>query len=260
MLTVVNCYFDELNPAWRNNLSYVEFYTFVYVTQGTVRYTLNGVPADLRKSEFLLMPPGTLREACNHPDGMHQKYAILFMPSAAEIETLPLLQAKDCTIARAGNFEYVRQRFSILYHQWSGRQPFYRTLAGGILVELLGILHRDNSMTHLSPIKLKLAEQMKAYMIENYRKPVRAAELARHIGRSVPYSISLFKETTGQTPVEFMLHLRIASARELLTSTTMTQEEIAEHLGFYDVSYFYRTFKRLAGCTPAEARSPIGRR
>lgn len=67
----------------------------------------------------------------------------------------------------------------------------------------------------------------------------------------------LFREYTGGlNPVEYRNNLRIAKAKELLSGTEnyYSIESIAEMLGFYDASYFIKTFSKIAGMTPTEFR------
>lgn len=259
MMKIKSIHFDDYDASWHNPEAHVQFHILVFVVQGKVQYRLNGTKLELEKSDFLLIPSGTVREARSHPDGRHQKYTALFVPGEAEHEELPLTKLQSYRIVRSHHFEYVKQRFATLHQHWAGRQIYFETLAKSICTELLALFHREVSMHHISPMKLRLAAQMKEYIIEHYRKPIRMDELARQIRRSANYAISIFKETTGQTPVEFMLHMRISTARDLLQNTDMTQAEIAEYLGFYDASYFYRTFKRLTGSTPATVRQSANR-
>jgi AraC-like DNA-binding protein len=46
--------------------------------------------------------------------------------------------------------------------------------------------------------------------------------------------------------------LRLSKARSLLHSTTMNVGEIADYLGYYDASYFYRKFKQATSMSPSE--------
>lgn len=54
--------------------------------------------------------------------------------------------------------------------------------------------------------------------------------------------------------VEYLIHVRIEKAKELLLSTHMKSYEIAEKVGFIDDSYFSRTFKKITGVRPIEFR------
>ena len=79
-------------------------------------------------------------------------------------------------------------------------------------------------------------------------------ELAKEIGYSPDYLGRVFSAVTGIPISEYISNARINQAKLLLSSTSMTADEIAASLGFYDSCYFSRRFKKQTGCTPTEYR------
>lgn len=65
------------------------------------------------------------------------------------------------------------------------------------------------------------------------------------------------KTISGMTPSEFIRHIRIKQATQLLVSTTLTVNEIFYKTGFNNQSYFFRAFKKQHGCSPNEYRNRI---
>ena len=63
-----------------------------------------------------------------------------------------------------------------------------------------------------------------------------------------------FRETTGQTPHQWLIKRRIEKARDLLLTTNLTLETIAGQCGFADQSHFTRNFTRKVGQAPATWR------
>ena len=59
------------------------------------------------------------------------------------------------------------------------------------------------------------------------------------------------------TPVEYINHVKILHANELLRSSSLTIEEISYKLGYESSSYFGRVFKKYNGRTPIEERKRI---
>lgn len=64
----------------------------------------------------------------------------------------------------------------------------------------------------------------------------------------------VFKQTTGQTPQQALIHARIARARQLLMETNMKVRQIALSLGYCDEFFFTRQFKQQTGLTPRQVR------
>jgi AraC-like DNA-binding protein len=256
MIHIKSVHWDDYNPNWRNHLVHVQYPILVLATNGKIRYQLNGDCLILKRAELLYIPAGTMRSSENDTDVLHQKYAVIFQPNETIQEQLPFLDNNRNQIIPSNSFEYVKQRFASLYQHWVERQPYYEILTTGIFLEILSHVQREASTKHISPIKIKIAHYLKDYLIKHYRTSIKIDDLAKLVDRSPNYVISLFKELTGQTPLEYMLHLRISKAHELLLQTRMTNGEIAEYLGFYDSSYFFRIFKRVMGYPPSSIRNP----
>jgi AraC family transcriptional regulator len=74
--------------------------------------------------------------------------------------------------------------------------------------------------------------------------------LAEQTGFSRHHFAYLFRRTTGETPHQFVLRLRLKRARQLLEASELSLAHIAVACGFADQSYFTRAFKRELGVTP----------
>lgn len=76
---------------------------------------------------------------------------------------------------------------------------------------------------------------------------------AVNLSRSVFYS--KLKAKVGMTPVEFLKHIRIQKAEELIVRSSESFSQIAYAVGFTDPKYFTKCFKKATGMTPSEYRS-----
>ena len=63
-----------------------------------------------------------------------------------------------------------------------------------------------------------------------------------------------FSEAPGTTPVAYLVHYRSEQAADLLLHTDRSITEIAVLCGFFDISYFIRTFRRFYGTSPSRYR------
>lgn len=68
------------------------------------------------------------------------------------------------------------------------------------------------------------------------------------------YLSTLFKKETGRTITDYVNYKRINFAVQLLTSTKLQIQIVAQHCGIPDVNYFTKVFKRYAGKTPRQFR------
>jgi AraC-like DNA-binding protein/quercetin dioxygenase-like cupin family protein len=79
-------------------------------------------------------------------------------------------------------------------------------------------------------------------------------QYARDLGISVRRFTELFRLATGRTFTEQLTAVRIGHACELLLATTDRIINIAFEVGYNNISYFNRSFRRLIGQTPQEYR------
>jgi len=97
--------------------------------------------------------------------------------------------------------------------------------------------------------KLKL-QQVVDYIHAHLERDLSLKELAAVVQMSAHYFSQLFKQSTGITPHQYVIHCRIERAKELLMQRKLTISDVAKVVGFVDQSHFHRHFKRLVGITP----------
>ena len=95
------------------------------------------------------------------------------------------------------------------------------------------------------------------YIYENLDSPINIEQLAHKCDLSKSYFHKAFKESTGLTPNNFILNLKINRCKQLLHLTGMSIGEIAESVGFYDCVYFSYVFKRITKMSPSQYRKKM---
>jgi transcriptional regulator GlxA family with amidase domain len=63
-----------------------------------------------------------------------------------------------------------------------------------------------------------------------------------------------FQKATGLTPTEYVQHLKVQKARELLEFTTLSIKEISWKVGYEDAGFFRKTFQKFIGLRPLDYR------
>ena len=93
------------------------------------------------------------------------------------------------------------------------------------------------------------------YMKANYSKDLGLKTVADEIYVSTWYLSKLLKRETGDNFINILNEIRVEKAKKLLLNPKYKIYEIASEVGFTDVPYFTKTFKRVAGCTPMEYKN-----
>lgn len=91
-------------------------------------------------------------------------------------------------------------------------------------------------------------------------EPLSVKQLAAKALMSERTFLRRFNEATGMSPKGWLLHRRMAQARELLESTGLNSEQIAERCGFSSVESFRVAFRRVVGLAPSFYRERFGER
>lgn len=93
------------------------------------------------------------------------------------------------------------------------------------------------------------------YMKTNYSKELTLKSVSDKLYISTWYLSKLIKKETGNTFVDILNEIRIQESKKLLKEPKYKIYEIAELVGFTDVPYFTKLFKKVTGITPMEYRN-----
>jgi two-component system response regulator YesN len=92
------------------------------------------------------------------------------------------------------------------------------------------------------------------YIQSHYDKEITLKSMAEHVSLDEHYLSGLFSKKMGCTLIHYLHKVRIDQARFYLLQSTLTVGEIAERVGFANIAYFVKIFKRWTELTPSEFR------
>ncbi|MEO0839028.1 MAG: AraC family transcriptional regulator [Cyanobacteria bacterium J06643_5] len=124
-----------------------------------------------------------------------------------------------------------------LLSRYSSRKPQIKQYTGG-----------------LSNYKLK---EVIDYIQENLDKKLTQIELSNLLCMSPHYFATLFKQSMGMTPYQYVMKSRIEKAKQLLLKRKLTIVEICGEVGFQNQSHFTRVFRQYTNVTPKKFREEI---
>lgn len=100
-------------------------------------------------------------------------------------------------------------------------------------------------------------ERAKAYIQENYAHSISLEEVADLCELSSNYLSNLFKETTGETFIDYVTNVRLKEASQLLEETDLSLKEISFMVGYKDPNYFSRVFKKYFQLSPKQYQQKL---
>ncbi len=92
------------------------------------------------------------------------------------------------------------------------------------------------------------------YLGKSLNKKLTLKQIADEVGYSPTYFTTLFRKTTGYSPISYFSHLKILKACEFLDYTNNKIKEISFALGYTDPYYFSRDFSKKIGLSPRQYR------
>ncbi len=119
---------------------------------------------------------------------------------------------------------------------------------------LLSKLGSQSLLNDASSVRLR---EVCKFVLENYLRPIRLAEVAAVANMSEKAFCRFFKNGTQKTLVQFITELRLSHACKLLLSGDHSVSEVCFASGFNNLSNFNRAFKRITGKTPRMYRRAL---
>jgi AraC-like DNA-binding protein len=92
------------------------------------------------------------------------------------------------------------------------------------------------------------------YIVENFRNEIHSSDIAASVDMHPKYAMTMFKQSTGMSLLEYLTLLRMSCAQALLLDSSITILEVAMESGFGTVGAFSQAFKKLLGKSPSEYR------
>lgn len=132
------------------------------------------------------------------------------------------------------------------------------------LIQLLLLLLRDqkeliadtSGCIFESPNKKYVVNQMIRYFNEHYQEKISLDQIARNMYLSTFYLSKIFKSETGDTPINYLIELRMEKAKNLLDETSgISIQNVAEMVGYDDAYHFSKLFKKHFGTAPSKYRN-----
>jgi AraC family transcriptional regulator len=103
----------------------------------------------------------------------------------------------------------------------------------------------------LSKCKLQRAI---SYINENLTEDLSLKEISNAIEMSPHYFTRMFKQSTGMSAYQYVIHCRMERAKHLLCKQDLSIAEVAQQIGFQNQGHFTNAFRKNTGTTPKKYR------
>ena len=187
------------------------------------------------------------------------------MPRMDGIEMMRRLRERDCTahfivLTAYDEFDYARSAL-----RYGAADYLLKPFHDGELEETIArIRSRAQAAAPAAPAapvlpegqgpeKSKYVREALTYLSEHYNDPdISVSSVARSLGVSDGHLSHVFKKETSYTLSAYLTNYRMHKATELLRDCRVKVYEVAESVGYRDITYFSSAFKKSVGMSPSE--------
>ncbi|OMF02094.1 AraC family transcriptional regulator [Paenibacillus amylolyticus] len=247
--------YNRCDTDWRD-LDYTPDYSkFYFICEGEGWLKIGDEEYYPAPNQLILMPEGIKQSYSAINESPFLKYWCHFSAKVGGINLFQILKFPHiCTIDQP---ELIQAIFSSILTYAKSDEVYAHMMAKSKLTELLSHYLMNLDLDQISFINVPVMEKLStilAYIDSNIEENISVQDLAQIAYMHPNYFIRFFKQQIGVPPILYITGKKIDKAKELLACTPNTITAIAEHLGFSDLYYFSRQFKKHTGLTPTEYR------
>lgn len=124
------------------------------------------------------------------------------------------------------------------------------------IYELLAIVASRKSVCYVPKSAREGVHAVHGQILDNYRsKDFSVSKLSATCGVGKKQFVNLFRNEYGASPTQYVIQLRMSTAARLIEEGHMSISEVAEFVGYDDVFYFSRLFKKHFSVSPSKYRT-----
>ena len=250
----------------RQDLHRHDFYFILVVRQGKGIHEIDFVEYQIAEHTIFMMRPGQVHrlELSGSSKGylveFNNKFQLLSQAKGADL--LRKAASRNFCSLKEDRFDKLRSILDAMLDEFTTKEEGYENaIKAGLELFFIQLLrdrqHKDEKQINFNSANLYRQEKLEEFLS--------LLELNIHLTKQVGayadmLNLSLFqlnattKNLLGKTAAELIEDQIILEAKRFLLATSNQVNQIADHLGYDDVSYFIRFFKKHTGQSPEAFR------
>ena len=259
ILYIFDCYNNGPSEGQHHHHDFLELSIII---DGAVDYVINDETVFLEKETILLFNPGVYHHE-RYQKGMESTQIHIgfrnFALQGFSRDHFPF----NTSILHLTKFktEFFDVCQEILMEKAKGEAGYDLMLKALVMKLIIYILRdADSSQLEINALKLSYEEQEKQtivndiihYLENHHTEEVSLSSLSQTLYISPTYISRVFTEETGESPINYLIKLRLNRAKELMENEKdITVKEAANLVGYNDAYYFSKLFKKYYGLPPS---------
>lgn len=230
---------------------------FIYCVRGTASLNLNGI--DYVADRHFIVHGGKGMRLSIEAGEMFEYYLLFYRASLPERKDLARLLERSNPFRMQYGFESLEPL--PLYYQlmameqlWEQGSLLEKIQVKGLFYQFVHELLKQFTKDGINLRQPDVIGQVVRYIEEHYRHNLSLESIAEQFNYSPGHLSMRFKGETGFSLIEYLIRFRLQHAEELLQCTEAPLRDIAKEVGYSDVYYFSRVFRKYNGQSPIRFR------
>jgi len=248
---LMHVYLRKFNPGSCTPSSPLKTHsTLYYIVSGEIECIKNAQSILLKKNDFLFWDYGDKIDVINHKSIPCLCYIIGYKASPVEAKH------SEFGIPTYGNIsdESFQNMFPKLYNSWDNSNNDNNFKVFSLLYNIFHKISYKNKTENILGEQYYKLQRAVQYVYTNYKSKIEIDDLCKASGYSRVHLHRLFIDHFSVPPRKFINDFKISRAKLTLGNAAASISEIAEELGYADVSHFCKIFKKYTSYTPSEYR------
>lgn len=251
-----------------------DFIELAYIKKGTARHYFGDTSADVSAGDYFIIDYGVnhLYHSLNDNE-MITVVNCLFKPGfidktiAASCDSFNTLLG-SYMIRASGNGLNTKMA-NIIFHdntgeignlldkmllEYQNKCSGYLEILRCSLIEIIILTMRKLDVERSFELGDATCDQIKHYVDENYMKNISLSDISHEMNFSLPYLSRLFSAKAGICFSDYLQNVRIEQSLKILANTNVKLFEVAQLVGYNDIKFFTKVFKKKMNMTPGKYR------
>jgi len=235
-------------PHWHENIE------MIYIVKGEANVSIDGEFRYAKEGDLVVV-----NSSCMHRlypiDSIVEYYVLIASTKmCAEIDINTKSQFLHPLIVDEG----ARKRAEAVISAFISEESYSMAQTKAEFISLLVYLYRNFSSDeskstryHISASK-HIAQEAMEFIHMHYTEDITTSTLAKELAVSVNYLCRCFNACTGFTVIDHLNYVRCTAAKTMLSTTDYSVSEVCTAVGYNNLSYFGRQYKKFFGISPSK--------
>lgn len=254
-------FFPTVKYHYNKKENGVDYYIIIYCTSGEGWYKIGEKTYSIKENQYIILPPNIPYSFGANTANPWTIYWVHFKGKLAAsffkhpIVPQQILSTQDSRLQdRIQLFEEIYLNLELSFHS---DHYCYASLCLFHFLASFKYIDQFRQIRKKDVHEVRFSEKVIYYMRENVESNLTLERLSTYFGFSPSHFSARFQEETKQSPIKYLIALKIEKACQYLELSNMKISDIYPKLGFQDAAYFSRTFSKVMGVSPSKYRESL---